>query len=150
MPPGCWWLILFAIFFLGTGWLGSRPDQLTAFGGAESGQVSTLVRFETGATALAAASVAGVGRPLLEVIVWGNRGILSWDGAYSTPLAPAGDADAGPSEVAARFLHMVQVSLRSGQSVDLRDGVAFTRNEPHSDRRRDPASPVPSAAPVNA
>ena len=29
-------------------WLGSRPDQLTAFGGVEVGQVSVLARFETG------------------------------------------------------------------------------------------------------
>src|SRR4051812_2453295 len=61
-------------------WLGSPPDQLTVFGNVESGQFSGLARFESGATALVAVSVTGVGRPVLEVTVWGNRGILSWDG----------------------------------------------------------------------
>jgi hypothetical protein len=66
-------------------WHGSRVDQLTAFGAVEAGQVSALARFENGATALAAVSGMGIGRPLLEVTVWGNRGILSWDGGSSGP-----------------------------------------------------------------
>src|SRR5919107_1434523 len=74
-------------------WLGGRPDQLTAFGGVEVGQVSALARFETGATALVAVGATGTGRPLLEVTVWGNRGILSWVGVGLTPLAPAGEVD---------------------------------------------------------
>ena len=73
------------------GWLGSQSDQLTAFGGVESGQLSVLTRFEAGATALVAVSLRGAGRPLLEVNVWGNRGTLSWDGACSTPLDAAVD-----------------------------------------------------------
>src|SRR5262245_38727095 len=85
-------------------WLGSRPDQLTAFGGVESGQVSALARFEAGATALVAVSVMGVGRPLLEATVWGNRGLLSWDAAGSTPLATPREAAPDLSETADRFL----------------------------------------------
>ena len=128
-------------------WLGSRPDQLTAFGGVESGQVSALARFEAGATALVAVSVTGVGRTLLEVTVWGNRGILSWDGACSTPLATAGDADPGLSEMAARLLRRARDSLASGQSVQIRDGAAIIRGTARTDQVHGPASPVPSAPP---
>jgi predicted dehydrogenase len=129
------------------GWLGSRPDQLTAFGGAESGQGSVLARFATGATALAAASVTGVGRPLLEITVWGNRGILSWDGANSMPTATAEDPDPGLSETADLFLRQARDSLASGRSVPIRGGSAIIRGAARTDRVIGPASPVPTAPP---
>ena len=129
-------------------WLGSRPDQLTAFGGVEVGQVSALARFETGASALVAVGATGAGRPLLEVTVWGNRGILSWDGSCITPLAPAGESDPALSEPAARFLQWTRDSLASGQSVHVRDGAGTIRGGARTDQVHGPASRTPSAPPV--
>src|SRR3954452_6854012 len=121
-------------------WLGSRPDQLTAFGDVGAGQVSALARFEAGSTALVAVSVTGVGRPLLEVTVWGNRGILSWDGACSTPLAMCGAAAAGLSEMAAPCPHQSRVSLASRQSVPIREGAAIIRVGARTDQVHGAAS----------
>ncbi len=61
-------------------WLQSQPTELTASGSAERGQVSTLARFAGGQTALVSAGSSGVGSPLLEILVFGNRGVLSWEG----------------------------------------------------------------------
>jgi predicted dehydrogenase len=130
-----------------TDWLGSQPDQLTAFGGAESGQVSALVRFEAGATALAAVSGTGVGRPLLEITVWGTRGILSYDGASSLLPTMAGAADPALSKTAARLLHQVLDSLASRESVSAREGSAITRERARTGQATGPASAVPLARP---
>jgi predicted dehydrogenase len=127
--------------------LRSQLDQLTAFGGVPTGQVSALAQFEGGATALAAVSVMGVGRPLLEVTVWGSRGILSWDGACSTALATVEVADPGLSETATRFLRRVRDSLGSGQSVQIRHGSAIIRSRARNDPVTGPASRIPSAPP---
>jgi predicted dehydrogenase len=127
------------------GWLGNRPDQLAAFGAVESGLVSALARFETGATALVTVSTAAVGRPLLEITVWGNRGILSWDGAGSPAVAMPGDADPALSEMAALFLRGTRDSLASGQSVQIRDGSVTIRGGTRTDQVAGPPSPGPVA-----
>jgi predicted dehydrogenase len=98
-------------------WLESHPAHLTAFGGADAGAVSTLVSFERGQTALVSVGSCGVGRPLLEVVLWGNRGMLSWEGDCGL----ANSADRAPqlplSDNARDLLALVDASLETGHSV---------------------------------
>jgi predicted dehydrogenase len=110
------------ILEIGAQWLGSSPDQITAFGGIARGQVSALARFEIGSTALVSVAASTLGHPLLNITVWGNRGILSWDDACAGSVRTVEDKDPGLSAQAARFLQWTRDSLASGESVHIRDG----------------------------
>jgi predicted dehydrogenase len=60
-------------------WLQSAPSTLQALGGSAHGQISLLAAFERGQSALVSVGACGVGQPRLECVVWGNRGVLSWE-----------------------------------------------------------------------
>jgi predicted dehydrogenase len=126
-------------------WLGSPPDQLTAFGGIQRGQVSALARFEAGSTALVSVAASAFGRPLLDITVWGNRGTLSWNDACTGYVRAGEDVDPGLSPQAARFLQWARDSLASGQSVHVRDGKGTVRGGTRPDRRDGSAPRAPAA-----
>ena len=60
-------------------WFEGRPERLTTFGDVETGQLSTLAVFAGGQTALISVGCCTTADPLLELVVWGNRGIVSWE-----------------------------------------------------------------------
>ncbi len=99
-------------------WLNSRPDQLTAFGSVEAGQVSTLTRFVDGQTALVSVGSCGIGQPLLEIVVTGSRGILSWEGQSGSFAIRADGDEQELSDQANQILDRIRESLQSGRSAE--------------------------------
>ena len=89
-------------------WLDADVRRLAALGDLRSGPVSVLMEFCQGQTALVSAGTRGDSRPLLEVVVVGNRGVLSWEPGGGPP-APEGT----PSDDARRLLDAVRRSLES-------------------------------------
>jgi predicted dehydrogenase len=100
-------------------WFASRMDQLTALGGAETGHISILARFAAGQTALVCAGSGGAGPPLLEILVTGSRGVLSWEG-QSGAVAIRDEANEPELSEQARRLHdAVGESLRSNSPLSV-------------------------------
>ncbi|MEZ6059125.1 MAG: Gfo/Idh/MocA family oxidoreductase [Planctomycetaceae bacterium] len=97
-------------------WFDSRPERLTAFGAVETGHISTLICFAAGQSALVSVGCCISAQPMLELIVWGDRGILSWehDCGFGTD-----DDEPEPnlSDVETLIFEHLQASLRSGQSI---------------------------------
>ncbi len=97
-------------------WFNSRPERLTAFGAVETGHVSTLTGFEAGQSALVSVGCCVSAQPMLELVVWGNRGILSWD--HDCGFATDDDQqEASLSDAETLLFEHLQASLRSGQSI---------------------------------
>ncbi len=126
-------------------WLKSRPERLTAMGNVEAGQISTLNRFVGGQTALVSVGTIGMGQPLLEIVVWGNRGILSWEAGDR--FTPTTDRLQEPklSEHAQNLLRQVRSSLATGGSVEFAkrpaDAVPRPADPIHLPLRADRAVP---------
>ena len=99
-------------------WFGGPPRRIDAMGNMESGHVSTLSSFGGGQTALVSVGTNATDRPLLEVVVWGNRGILSWqpDGVSSADATE--DVEPNLSKEAAAMLQPLQASLESALTVN--------------------------------
>ena len=119
------------------GWLGADVVDVTAGGGAGSGQITILARFDRGQTALVSAGSCGVDRPLLAIHVWGSRGILSWEddtfvGTSHEEYAPDGRATA--------LLRRIQASLKSARTPGTSSGESI-KNAPA--RRHRAAQPPP-------
>lgn len=100
------------------GWLKSPIDQLTATGSVEAGQISTLARFVGGQTALVSVGSRGVGPPLLEIVVTGSRGTLSWEGQSGAPAIPDEGKEPELSDQARQFLDHVRAALHSGRTLE--------------------------------
>jgi predicted dehydrogenase len=97
-------------------WLDGQPERLTAMGGAETGHVATLTAFDSGQSALVSVGTCGVGPPLLEIVVWGNRGILAWEADCGSLDREADNRHSGLSEQAGRLLELVRKSLKLGDT----------------------------------
>jgi predicted dehydrogenase len=91
-------------------WLGSEPDRVTAAGSVQSGQFTALARCVGGQTALVSAGSSGIGRPLLAIEVWGNRGMLSWE---DDCRGGESHEEYAPSEQATTGWQQLQQSLES-------------------------------------
>ncbi len=65
-------------------WIDSPWESIAAMGSIQRGELTSLVRFKSGATALVTVGSCGAGPPILEAVVVGNRGVLSSEG--SEPL----------------------------------------------------------------
>ena len=116
-------------------WLDREVRQLAALGGFRSGHVSVLVEFRQGQTALVSVGTRGHSRPLLEVVVVGNRGVLSWEPGHQ-PALGAEPAGPGPSQAAGRLLDAVRRSLESKSPVSL----AGDRSPPDAPPPGEPSS----------
>jgi predicted dehydrogenase len=92
------------------GWLGSKPQSVTALGSVAGGQISTLMQMADGQTALISAGSSGIGSPLWEIVVFGNHGILSWEGDDGFTLT-ADDEQRQLSAQGSDLLRRVQQSL---------------------------------------
>ena len=104
-------------------WLDADVRRLAAVGDCQSGQVSVLMEFRQGQTALVSAGTRGHSRPLVEVVVVGNRGILSWEPG---PEEASGDElpKGALSSAARRLLDAVRRSLESQSPVWLAGDAA--------------------------
>jgi predicted dehydrogenase len=96
-------------------WLGSSIVRLAALGSVTAGQITVQALFARGQTALISAGSRGLSPPLVETLVVGNKGILSWE-----PDASAAQAVAEVptlSDEGRRLLGAVRKSLDMGQVV---------------------------------
>ena len=98
-------------------WLNGQANQVTAMGSVETGQISTLTLFPGGQSALVALGSCGIGQPLLEVIVWGNRGILSWEPEGESEIGDS-DNERELSEEATRLLHLIRKSMQGEEEAN--------------------------------
>ena len=111
-------------------WFGSEFSQLSAGGG--SGQISTLSRFVNGQTAL-----VSVGSNLsgLEIIVWGNRGTLSWEGDSQWLLTTEETSETeATSDLTEKVDAAITKSLKSGQPVHFQGRTSTSRTADPSER----------------
>lgn len=58
-------------------WIGSPWASVSAVGGIQRGELTALLRFVSGATALVSVGSCGAGTPILETVITGSHGILS-------------------------------------------------------------------------
>jgi predicted dehydrogenase len=87
-------------------WLGDTAETTFTIG-AHCQQLSQLVRTTKGRSVLVSAGVCVANEPLIEVVVFGNRGVLSWEagrgrGSFSDDGLAAGN-DFSPTETLDRF-----------------------------------------------
>lgn len=99
-------------------WLDGRPLRVTALGRLETGQTSVLVGFEQGRTALVSVGSCGLGEPLVEIVVTGNRGILSWQPDRPGAILSL-SSEQPAAEPAGALLRAVEASLESEATVAL-------------------------------
>ncbi len=93
-------------------WLDADVRRLAASGDFASGQVSVLMELMEGQTALVSVGTRGSSPPLLEVVVVGNRGTLSWEPGPET-IGESEPPATTSSRAARRLLDLVRQSLRS-------------------------------------
>jgi len=60
-------------------WLNAEVERRAALGEPHSGQTSVLLEFRQGQTALVSVGTRGLSPALVELVVVGNRGIMSWE-----------------------------------------------------------------------
>lgn len=114
-------------------WFGGPPQRIDAMGNIESGHISTLTSFGGGQTALVSVGTSATDRPLLEAVVWGNRGILSWQPDGVSPAVATEDVEPNLSKEAVVMLQPLQASLESGRAAN---SVHDTASESHHVSRK--------------
>ena len=108
-------------------WFGGRPHLLYAQGGAEDGQITAALRWEGGQMALVSAGVCGTGGPLLEALVFGNHGILSWEANGGLVLGN-GMGRAGQEQRGHVGLEDLRVGLESREAISIEESGVVTRH----------------------
>jgi len=128
-------------------WLGGHPRLLFALGGAEEGQITAALRWHGGQMALVSAGTCGTGAPLLEALVFGNRGILSWETDRGLLLEnPAALAEQGRRNSLALDHLLAGIASKEAISID-EQGAA--RRQPNRGSTQGPAiDPFPPQQPV--
>lgn len=130
------------------GWLRSAPRQLSAMAPDPDAQIAALVSFAGGQTALL--SVGSGEHPIVEITVWGTRGVWSWEADLheaqgSTRIAF--QPDTPPTNAhALTFLDAIHESLATRQSVLLAGSASSSELSPR-DRDRATRASGDSAAP---
>jgi len=118
-------------------WLGAEVRRLAALGDMESGQLSVLMEFRQGQTALVSVGTRGHSRPLLEVTVVGSRGIFSWEPGFEPAAGPELAVET-PSAEGRRVVDAVARSLGTGGPVWLsREGEGQKSASAVKPRQRD-------------
>ena len=90
---------------------GDSHQRVLARSNADFGQVSLLLEYDSGATALTTVVALGDAAPCLQVILIGNHGVMRLEGGTDFELSEL-QADAG------RLLELVQQSLACGEPVN--------------------------------
>ena len=102
-------------------WLADRPERITTFGSESSGNLSTLVRFREGRSAIVSVGVQTGDAPLVEIVIWGTIGVLSWEGDRRIANEPDhSQLDANAN--VARWCALILQSSASRQTVSCDDG----------------------------
>lgn len=93
-------------------WLGGdAPDRLTAQGSLEAGQITVLARLPAGQTVLVSTGSCGIGLPLFQAAIYGNRGTLAWEDDFAPD--PSLSAPGEPGGVTPRTSHAETSQLSS-------------------------------------
>ncbi len=103
-------------------WFDDEAAWVKASGDAAAGQVTLLLKTIKGRTAIISAGTSGVGRPLVEAILFGTRGMASCE----TSDAIITSSDDASVEISARgrvLLDAMQQSLRTGGVCHLARGA---------------------------
>lgn len=104
-------------------WLGGTAEHVSAVGSVEAGQITALIRFGSGSTALVGAGICGSTSPRLDAIVVGNKGISSWEPIEleeASDQAKRADAAPAPPTRVLEVMKAVREALATGQSVSLK------------------------------
>jgi predicted dehydrogenase len=134
------------------GWLRSDVIRLAAVGSAGNGHASVLAQCRRGQMALVSAGVRGQSPPLIEALVVGNQGIVSYEPGGVDALSASEEAAESPlSQGASALLAAVRHSLTTGEAVA--PGEELTPGErgnigPRSTWPRSTGPIVPSAGPA--
>ena len=94
-------------------WFDRSISSIAAQGGTAEGQISTLARYDQGRVALVSCGDRGAGAPLVELLLFGSKGVLSWEGGQAGHGEEAAD-QAGDGD---RIGQLVQISLDRGEPV---------------------------------
>ncbi len=105
------------------GWLRAKPARLFARGSIESGHITVQVVYESGQTALVSAGSPGTTPPFVDVLIAGNRGVLSWASDRGGPAAASSDRSDDISAEGKRLAQAARASLAARRPVDVATGV---------------------------
>lgn len=132
-------------------WLRAEVRRVTALGDFESGQVTVLVDFKQGQTAIISVGTRTGDQSLLEVVVVGNRGILSWEAGREDEWDP--EPSAPPvSDHVRPLLNAVRRSLDAHKPITLA-GIppeaedAGGADSPSPSARNEPFEPIRTKPP---
>jgi myo-inositol 2-dehydrogenase / D-chiro-inositol 1-dehydrogenase len=108
------------------GWLRAKPARLLARGSIQSGQLSVQLTYSGGQSALVSAGSPGMTAPFVDVLIAGNRGVLSWESDRSAPVTSATASGDGELSADARdIVRAVRESLTARGPVDPVTGKAI-------------------------
>lgn len=131
--------------------LQAEPAQLWARGGESLGHLSVQIHCRTGQMLLVAAGAPGRQRPLTELVLLGNRGMLHWEGSEADELLANHESDAVVTPRAERLARAINVALGSGEPVDVEQpqarGLCALPTQP-APRAHPRPRIAPSAAPL--
>ena len=125
-------------------WFDSRPEQVTSFGRVETGHVSTLTLFQGGQSALISAGCCAASQRLLELVVWGNRGILSWD--HDRGFSVDTDHESALSDDEKQIYEYVHASVGSQNSIHISASGSIDPGRENSGQTGSSKSPLRSAS----
>lgn len=97
-------------------WLGATPRRVNALGGVQQGQISVLAACDGGKSTLVSVSSCSAGPSLWEAVVWGNRGVVSWEESEGWLDATSEPAEPPLSEAAERALSLIREALAAAQA----------------------------------
>ncbi len=134
-------------------WLGAEVRRLAALGDLQSGPVSVLLEFVQGQTALVSVGTRGRGAPLVEALVVGGRGVLSWEPGRGPTSGPQ-PGEERASAAGHRLLAAVRRSLALGSPVALsaearaaETPAGASRPRPEPRQAEKPMRPSPAEPP---
>ena len=71
-----------------SGWFAGEPTRIYALGGIQTGEITVMVEFARGETALVSTAVLRIPVPLADLLLIGNRGTLRFEDAPAAGINP--------------------------------------------------------------
>jgi predicted dehydrogenase len=122
-------------------WLDEAPNSLFASGGTDDGQITLLVKTASGRSALISTGTQRGAAACTETIVFGSRGMMSWEGDCGVELSPQHDAELSP--IGERAAGMLRASLEQGAPVNANGQFEVRRPRSDNSPTRDTDSVKP-------